>query len=161
MTDNCSICGSDRILEGPAYDKTATTCMDCGSQFNREIIVEPEQESVSVAIQEQELAIPEGGFSTIAEAQEHLKKLQALKKGLSYQREDRPSKKHPESDIDPGLIMSVHHYYQRNSESWNAVMDTAKGERAVRNFNVLIMVHNHTVGKGCTKSCRELLSENS
>jgi hypothetical protein len=161
--DKCTICGSDRLLEGPAYDRMAYSCMDCGSQFNREVIKEPEQEQISVAILENALEFPEGGFKTPEEAMEHLAKLKAMHKGLSKTTEDRPQqpkrKKHPESDIDPGLVMAVMHYYQRNGESWSEVLSTGKGERAVRNFNILIWCHNHPVGRGCTSTCRELLSD--
>ena len=159
----CSICGSDRILEGPAYDKTAYSCMDCGSQFNRDVIREPEPEKISVAIIENKLEFPEGGFNTPEEAALHLAKLKEMSRALSKDKEDRPQqpkrKKHPESDIDPAIVMAVYHFYQRSGESWQEILNTGKGERAVRNYNVIIMVHNHTVNRGCTGTCRELMGD--
>jgi len=161
--DNCTICGSERLLEGPAYDRTAYSCLDCGSQFNREVRREPEPEQISVAISEEGLKFPDGGFKTPEEAAAHLAKLKELTRNLSKTKEDRPNqpkrKKHPESDIDPGLVYAVYHFYQRSGESWQEVLSSGKGERAVRNFNTLIWVHNHTVGRGCTATCRELLSD--
>lgn len=137
--------------------------MDCGSQFNREVIKEPEQEQISVAISELNLEFPEGGFKTAADAAEHLARLKAMTRDLSKSKEDKPNqpkrKKHPESDIDPGLVMAVYHFYQRNGESWVDVLSSGKGERAVRNYNILIWCHNHPVGRGCTGTCRELLSD--
>lgn len=149
----CAICGSDRILEGPAYDPNATQCMDCGSQFNR---------TEKIAVESPLPELPEGGFANIEEAMAHLEKLKAAKKNkFEETKVDRPSKKHPTSDYPAELTMAVLHYYQRQGETFQAVLAVAKGERAYKNENILIWAHGHNYRKQCTSTCREILSENS
>lgn len=147
----CAICGSDRILEGPAYDPNATQCMDCGSQFNR---------TEKIAVESPLPELPEGGFANIEEAMAHLEKLKAAKRSkFEDTKVDRPSKKHKTSDYPPEFTMAMLSYYQRQGESFQAVLAVAKGERGVRNENILIWAHNHYIGRGCTNSCREILSD--
>jgi hypothetical protein len=162
--NKCEVCGSDRILPGPAYAPNETQCMDCGSQFNRVVMVEPTQEEISVAIQEEMPPIPEGGFKSPKEAQEYLAKLKENAKRLgkpvsaTEDRVNKPTKKkHPVSDFPPHLVMAELHYYQRQGESFQEVLATGKGERGVRNTNVLIYCHNHISGYSCTNSCREII----
>jgi hypothetical protein len=159
--DNCPVCGSDRILEGPNYAPQETMCQDCGSQFNRPAFVEPAQEAISVAVTENLPPIPQGGFSSPAEAKAYLDQLKNTAKELGKTTEDKVNKpkrkSHPTSDYPPDLVMAELHYYQRKGESFQEVLATGKGERGVRNTNVLIYCHNHIVGYGCTNSCREII----
>lgn len=160
----CPVCGSDRMVEGPAYDRSATMCMDCGSQFNRTERVEVPEKEIQSQISEM-VPIPEGGLKTIEEMKAHLKALEAAKKQLSHKdvttnNVNKPKRKvHPTSDTDPRMVMATIDYYQREGESWNEVLATGKGEREVRNYNILIWVHNHVMGLDCTNTCRELLSD--
>lgn len=161
VENKCDVCGSTRMLVGPAYDRNATTCLDCGSMFARAVMTTPEPKEIKSQLSA-EVAFPEGGFSTPEEAMAHLAKLKEAAKRLGKSvetREDRPTKKkHPISDIDPKMVMAELHYFQREGENFQTVLNTAKGERDVRNFNVLIWAHNHIVGNQCTNSCREILS---
>ena len=163
--DNCPICGSNRMVEGPAYDRGAAQCMDCGSQFNREVRTEPKEEEISIAVSE-ENPFPVGGFSSQEEAMAHLAKLKEASARLGKtkvtvgDKVNKPKRKlHPTSDYPTDLVMAELHYYQRKGESWNEVLSTAKGERGVRNENVLIFFHNHHPDQSCTNSCREILTD--
>lgn len=161
MSENkCEVCGSDRMLEGPAYAPNETTCLDCGSAFNRPVMITPEPEAVRSQLPE----FPEGGFDTPEEAMAHLQKLKDAAKALgkpSVGTEDRinkPKRKvHPTSEYPVELVMAELHYYQRKGESFQSVISTAKGERDVRNGNVLIFVHSHHPNQPCTNSCREVI----
>jgi hypothetical protein len=162
--DKCSICGSERLLPGAAYSPLEIRCLDCGSVFNRtERVVVPESE-IQSQIAEM-VPIPEGGLNTIEEMKAHIERLKEAKKQVSTKEVvtnnvTRPKRKqHAVSDIDPRMVMAVIDYYQREGESWNEVLATGKGEREVRNYNILIWVHNHIMGHDCTATCRELLSD--
>src|ERR1700747_2474030 len=92
--DKCSVCGSTRLLPGRAYEPGAFTCLDCGSTFNRAVMVVPDSESVRSQIAES-VPMPPTGFDTPEEAMAHLAKLKeaAAKLGkATEQRVDRPSK---------------------------------------------------------------------
>lgn len=161
--DKCPTCGSARMLEGPGYAPEETTCLDCGSQYNRKVRKAPEDKDVRSQLA-QEVPFPEGGFDTPEAAMEHLARLKAAAKQLGKTvetSEDRVNttrrKSHPTSDIDPKMVMAEYNFYQREGETFSQVLATGKGERGVRNYNVLIFVHNHQVGHQCTSTCRELI----
>ncbi len=164
----CDICGSDRLLQGPAYDRGATTCLDCGSQFGRTEMVVPSSEEVGSQIATQ-LPIPMGGFSTPEEAAAHLAKLKEAAKKLNKateQKVDRPSKPkvarppatsdNLKDDFPKELVFMGIHCYQRDGETWNATLATAKGEREFRSNNVRVWGHMHSFGKECNNSCKEI-----
>lgn len=163
--NTCSICGSDRLMPGPAYEPDNTRCLDCGSAFNVPTRTIPDPKVVRSQISE-EVKFPEGGFSTPEEAAAHLAKLKEAAKRLgksTVETEDRVNKpkrkSHPSSNYPPELVMAELHYFQRKGESFNEVMSTGKGERAVRNTNCLIFCHNHISGHQCTASCREVIGD--
>lgn len=163
----CEVCGSDRILVGPAHSPDETTCMDCGSQFNRTVRRVPTTEEVQSQISDS-IPFPTGGFSSPEEAAAHLAKLKAAaaKLGKSVEEKvDRPAKKVksiPDSKLElkdefpTELVFMAVHAYQRNGESWQAVLATAKGEREFRNENVRVFGHNHIFGAACTPTCKEI-----
>jgi hypothetical protein len=148
------------MLKGPAHSPSETTCLDCGSQFNREVRTIPKPEAVRSQLPE----FPAEGFDTPEAAMAHLAKLKEAAKALgkptvgTEDRINKPKRKvHPTSDYPVELVMAELHYYQRKGEGFPQVLSTAKGERGVRNENVLIFVHNHHPDQSCTNSCREVI----
>jgi hypothetical protein len=116
------------------------------------------------AVRSQLPEFPAEGFDTPEAAMAHLQKLKEAAKALgkaqvgTEDRVNKPKRKvHPTSDVDPIMVMAEIHYYQRQGESWAEVLSTGKGERGVRNYNILIYCHNHTVDKACSTSCREVV----
>lgn len=155
--DKCEVCGSDRLLKGSSFGEADKyTCQDCGSTFGAEI----PSNLTPTEIRSQLPEIPTS-FDSVEEAQAHLAKLKEAASRLGRTKGDvvtKPKRKvHPTSDVDPKVVMAELHYYQRENEAWQSVLATAKGEREVRNFNVLIFAHNHYVGVQCTPTCREVI----
>lgn len=166
--ESCDICGSTRVLEGPAYDPTAYTCLDCGSQFGRTEMRVPDSEEVRSQISTQ-VPIPAEGFSSPEAAAAHLAKLKEAAKKLGKATEekvDRPSKPkvaRPPSvatELKDGfpkeLVMMGIHVYTRKDESWNQALATAKGEREFRAEGIRVWAHNHEFGKECANTCKEI-----
>jgi hypothetical protein len=165
--NKCSICGSTRVIEGPFYDRDAYTCQDCGSQFNREVRAMPTEEEVTQQVKEQ-IPFPTEGFSTPAEAEAHLRKLQAQAAKLLGTpviiKQNKTSRKGPPAvpeklidEFPPELVMMGLHFYTRKGESNNTVIANAKAEREFRNENIRIWYHSHIFGGACFHNCREII----
>lgn len=155
MSDlTCTVCGSDRILSGPAYAKHVTTCLDCGDTQGSAI---PEPTPIAPPP-----AIPVGGFKSADEIKQHLAKMQQQGKTLLQEKTSRKGsskdavKTNSDSETIPAdLVMLVIHRYSRREESWVAVLSSAKEEKQYRNDNVRVFAHKHQYGAECS-GCKEI-----
>lgn len=168
--DKCYVCESTRLLQGSSFGESDKyTCQDCGSVFGETVRVVPEQKEIQSQIKDS-MPFPAGGFDSLEQAQEHLKKLQEAAKKLGKpvdEKVDRPSKKKVvkeipnaklelKDDYPKDRVFQVIHTYQREGEGWQSVLNTCKSDREYKFENVRIFAHNHNFGLACTPTCREI-----
>lgn len=164
----CEACGSNRVVDGPFYDRNHRVCWDCGYQstaseiFYEETITEKAEraeEQVTATIEE----FPAEGFKTPAEAEAYLKKLEKQTKQLMGNKKPRAKKSAPtpvptpaQTDIENDLIWMGIHVYMRRGASWTDTLREAREEVQFRNDNVRVFAHEHSYGMECSPKCREI-----
>jgi hypothetical protein len=164
----CESCGSNRVVEGPFYDKGHLVCFDCGFQTKQsevsyvETTAEKEEraeEDVTNTMEE----FPAEGFKSPAEAEAYLKKLQSKTNKLMKSSTPRKKKAAPPKvptpaveDIDADLIWMSVHVYQRRGSEWTNTLREAREEVQYRNDNIRVFAHEHVYGNECTPKCKEI-----
>jgi hypothetical protein len=168
---SCEACGSNRLLEGPAYAREQIVCLECGYRTaSAEVVFAETQEELEERAQDEVTQImeefPSEGFKTPEAAEAYLKKLQkqadSLLKGDKPTKTERTKKKPPvvptpkTDDIEEDLVWLAVHVYQRKGSNWNQTLKEAREEKRYRNINVRVFAHEHHYGGECLDSCREM-----